>query len=496
MKQKLNFNLCLFAGIVIFAACSWMANNIVMAQNKEEIESIIQRLDDQSKVFVAVSQKVTPSVVHISISKKVKMGSQEQDPFQDFFGDEFFRRFFRDRMPSPKDRDGKEREYRQQGMGSGVIINSQGYILSNNHVVRDADKVVVKLDDKREFEAKVVGGDEKTDIAVLKIEGSGFPYADLGDSDNIAVGQWVLAIGNPFGLSQTVTAGIISAKGRSHVGIADYEDFIQTDAAINPGNSGGPLVNLRGQVIGINTAIVSRSGGYQGIGFAIPVNMAKSVMDQIISKGKVVRGWLGVQIQEITQDLARSFNLKNVEGALVTDVAKGSPAEKGGMKQGDIILSYNGIPIRNSSHLRNMVAATTIGQTVPMEISRDGVAMTLQILIGDLSKANWEGISGLEGEEKSGIAELGMELKELTPELAQKYGYRADSFGLLIVSISQESPLASYGLKTGDLIVSINRIAIRTIADFKKALDRDNNRILLLVYTKNGHRYLAIPKPK
>ena len=465
----------------------------MMAQeNSEEMQAIIDRLDEQSKLFVAVSQKVIPSVVHISTVRKV---SFQQDRFNDFFGDDFFRRFFRDRLPRvPEGKEkeqGKEKQYRQMGMGTGIIIDNKGYILSNNHVIKGADKVIVKLSDKREIEAKVVGADEKTDVAVLKIEGDKFTPATLGDSSKIAVGQWVVAIGNPFGLSETVTAGIISAKGRAHVGIADYEDFIQTDAAINPGNSGGPLVNLRGEVIGINTAIVSRSGGYQGIGFAIPINMARSIMEQLVQKGKVTRGWLGVVIQEITQELAKSFNLGQVKGALIADIMKGSPAEQAGLRQGDVVIAYNGVPVESVNQLRNMVANTGVGERIAVEIYRENNFTTLYVVIGDLSKVDLDSMQ----EDGATVDILGLDLQNLNPELAKKYGYDSDG-GVVIVRVKPESPLAPYMLAEGDLIIQVNRMKVKDLSDLRKALERDKDRILLLIKTKTGHRYLAVPKPK
>ena len=458
------------------------------SQNKEiNLNKVLKGLTDQSKIFVAVAAKTTPAVVNISIVRETEISTV--DPFHDFYGDEFFRRFFQDEFPrryrKPERR--RKRKYRQRGMGSGVIIDKRGYILTNTHVVKNADEVTVKLGDNREFKAKVVGTDEKTDVAVLKINAKDLPVAPLGNSDKVAVGQWVLAIGNPFGLSQTVTSGIISAKGRANVGIADYEDFIQTDAAINPGNSGGPLVNLRGEVIGINTAIISRSGGYQGIGFAIPINMARNVMRQIIDKGTVKRGWLGVRIQELSSDLAKSFGLSQAKGALIAEIVKKSPAEKAGLRQGDIILKYNGIEIKNIAHLRNSVATTEIGKRTPIVIFREGKKMTRYVTIGDLNQSR----NQIEAKGSKNLDKLGIELQYITTDQAKKYGYEKE--GVIISSVKQGSLGEEYGLRKNDLIIKINRHKILSLQDVSKALSESKERLLLLVRSGDAFRYLVIP---
>ncbi len=296
-----------------------------------------------SRAFAAVVKKAAPAVVFIEVEKTVVRKEPHPFPFGpfpfDFFGDDFMRRFF-PQIP---------RKFKQRGAGSGFIVSPEGLIFTNNHVVEGADKVIVKLADGRTFKGKVVGRDPQSDVAVLKIKGHNLPTVPLGDSDKIQVGEWVIAIGNPFGLSHTVTVGVVSAKGRSGLGITDFEDFIQTDAAINPGNSGGPLLNIRGEVIGMNTAIFSRSGGYMGIGFAIPINIVKLVAEQLVEKGKVVRGWLGVVIQDLTPALAQEFGLERTEGALVAEVLKGSPADRAGLRPGDVIVGYEGKPVKNSS---------------------------------------------------------------------------------------------------------------------------------------------------
>lgn len=316
-----------------------------------------------SRTFVAVAKQAKASVVNVSSTLKAGKGPSApffDDPlFRRFFGEEFDRRF---RRP---------RDFRQQGLGSGVIVSAEGHIVTNNHVVEQADEIEVSLADKRKFKAKVVGTDPKSDLAVLKIEASGLPTLRWADSTRLEVGEFVLAVGNPFGLDQTVTMGIVSAVGRANVGIVDYEDFIQTDAAINPGNSGGALVNLNGELAGINTAIFTRTGGYMGIGFAIPSSMARSVMTSLIRHGKVIRGWLGVSIQELTEQLAKQFDVEEAKGVLVSDVMEDSPAAKGKLERGDIITTYNKVAVKDPVHLRSLVAETEPGTAVSLTVIRD-----------------------------------------------------------------------------------------------------------------------------
>jgi serine protease Do len=324
----------------------------------------------------AVAQRVMPAVVNISSVRVYRTPGGApffNDPFfRDFFGDDFSRFF------------GVPREQVQRSLGSGVLVAEDGYIITNNHVISQATQVTVGLADKREFKAKVVGTDPKTDVAILKIDGRGFPTIPLGNSDKTRIGDIVLAIGNPFGIGQTVTMGIISAKGRSQVGIVDYEDFIQTDAAINPGNSGGALVNIEGDLIGINTAIVSRTGGYQGIGFAIPSNIAKAVMTSLVKHGKMLRGWLGASVQEVTPQIAAEFGLQKPEGALIVEVSPNSPAAKAGLRRGDIILNYGDTRIEASGELRTMIADTPINEKVRLTIWRDRQRKEVPVVIKEL----------------------------------------------------------------------------------------------------------------
>src|SRR5512135_680821 len=338
------------------------------------VPNVPKQIIETSRAFSEIAASISPAVVNISTTKVMRRDANPlfDDPFFDFFNP--FREF---RTP---------KKWKEQSLGSGVIVSADGYIITNNHVVEQADEVRVTLLDKRSFKAKVIGADSKTDVAVVRIDAKDLPTVRWGDSDKLQVGEFVLAIGNPFGLSHTVTMGIISAVGRANVGIADYEDFIQTDAAINPGNSGGPLVNVRGELIGINTAIFSRSGGYQGIGFAVPSNMARLVMDQLMKEGKIVRGWLGVTIQDITPELSQKFGLKDSKGALVGDISKGSPAEKSGMMRGDVILEFNGKEVKSVGSLRNMVSQSKVGSQVKLKILRGGKQIELAALIAELPK--------------------------------------------------------------------------------------------------------------
>ncbi len=450
------------------------------AEDKAAIEEAIRL----SRAFAIVAQKAEPAVVFVEVEKTVVRKGPEEFPFPfgnpfDFFGPDFFERFFQHRFP---------RKFKQMGAGSGFIVSKDGYILTNNHVVADADKIIVKLADGREFKAKIVGTDPSSDVAVLKINAKDLPVLPLGDSDKIEVGEWVLAIGNPFGLTQTVTVGVISAKGRSGVGITDYEDFIQTDAAINPGNSGGPLVNLQGEAIGMNTAIFTRSGGYMGIGFAIPINMIKIIMKQLITTGKVTRGWLGVVIQELNEDLAHSFGLERPEGALITEVAENSPAAKAGLKPGDVIIAYNGKRVKNVAELRTMVALTQPGTKVKIVIVRNGRRKELTVTIGNQPSE----FGALMGQDEF-LKRLGLIVEPLTPRLADQFGYGLNE-GVIITGVAPNSPAAMAGLRPGMLIEEVNRKKISNMREFMKALaeSRRTGRVLFLVRDRDFKRYVAI----
>lgn len=438
--------------------------------------------------FVTIAKQAKASIVNISSVKKSK---QRSEPFPSpFFDDPFFRRFFGEeferRMPAP-------REYREQGLGSGVIVTPNGYIVTNNHVVEGADELTVALPDKRTFKAKIIGTDPKTDVAVIKIDASGLPVLSWGDSGQLQVGEMVLAVGNPFGLSQTVTMGIISAVGRANMGIVDYEDFIQTDAAINPGNSGGALINLKGELIGINTAIFTQSGGYMGIGFAIPSNMAKSVMDSLIKHGKVVRGWIGVSIQEVTQELAKEFGVTETKGALVAEVMDDSPASKAKLERGDIITTFNGTPIRDPGQLRALVAGTAPGTNVTVSIVRDKKTKDLTMIVGELPKELAKTGRRDDGSSKGEHALTGISVENVTNQ-PERFGRSKGRSGVVVTDIEPDSPAERAGLRTGDIIREINRKPVKDVRDFERLTNQlsPNSPVLLLLNRGNATIFLSI----
>ncbi|MBU2645980.1 DegQ family serine endoprotease [bacterium] len=428
--------------------------------------------------FANIVKDVSPAVVFIKVEQRVDNqsaltggGAAPNDPFG-LFNDEFMRRFF-----GPQYRQRQVPQQQQQvvvGQGSGFIMSADGYILTNNHVAGKADKISVKLEDGREFDAKLIGTDAHSDVAVIKINAKNLPVLSMGNSDDLKVGEWVLAIGNPFGLSHTVTAGIVSAKGRSSIGIADYEDFIQTDAAINPGNSGGPLVNLDGKVVGINTAIFSRSGGYMGIGFTIPINMVKTIRDQLIADGKVTRGYLGVSIQDITPELAKSFGLKTHQGIVVADVMKNSPADKSGLKRSDVLLELNGKAIQNVAKFRNQIALFAPGKGIQLTIWRQGKQQTLSVTIEKRPETEQVSSKGIERLEKLGLA-----LTPLTPQLSEQLGYQGEN-GVLIAAVQDSSVAALSGLRPGMLIQEINQKPVSSVEEVLQVLPETGNVLLLV----------------
>ncbi|HQG31121.1 MAG TPA: DegQ family serine endoprotease [Deltaproteobacteria bacterium] len=457
-------------------------------------DQALENLKQTGKAFASVAKQVSPAVVFIKIEKSVKA-----NPFMGPtlpFNDEFFRRFFGQPMPGPGDKQPQRPQQEQkrmiQGQGSGFIISADGYILTNNHVVGSADKVYVKLLDGREFTAKTVGTDPATDVAVIKIDAKNLPVLPLGDSDKLDVGEWVLALGNPFGLSHTLTAGIVSAKGRSHVGIADYEDFIQTDAAINPGNSGGPLIDLEGKVIGINTAIYSQSGGSMGIGFAIPVNLAKGVYTQLIEHGSVERGYVGIMIQEITPELAKSFKLKDTNGVLVAQVMPDTPGAKAGLKQGDVIVKLNGEPVDEIGPFRNKIAMMKPGTTVKLGVIRDGAMKTFSVKIEKMPAKN----AAAAAAPQDSIGKAGITVTNLTKELAEKYGYQNEN-GVVVTQVDPDSSAARAGIAPGMLIQEVNRKEIKNTKDFEAAIGKKTDKpILMLVKNQQGSRYIALDPEK
>ena len=432
--------------------------------------------------FSELAKKASPSVVNISTVKVIKGRTHGQMPFggplgpNDPFKD-FFERFFRDQIP---------RDFRQQSLGSGFVIDKDGFILTNNHVVENTEEIKVKLADKREYDAKIIGCDAKTYPALIHIE-SDHPLVPLsmGDSDNLYVGDWVIAIGNPFGLEATVTAGIVSAKYRD-IGAGSYDNFIQTDASINPGNSGGPLLNTAGEVVGINTAILSRSGGSVGIGFAIPINMAKDILPQL-KKGKVVRGWLGVMIQKITPDLKEKLGLKDESGALVADVTAGGPAEEAGIKRGDVIVSFNGEDIKEMHDLPYIVASTPVGKKVTVDIIRKGKKKSLLVKTGELK----------EEDESPVVSEaspnLGLMVKEITHEPARNFGL-SETQGLVVVQVESNSPAGEAGVKPGDIILEVDQIPMEDLTQFNRKIDtyKAGDTILFLLNRSGTTLYLTI----
>ncbi|MCB9850778.1 MAG: DegQ family serine endoprotease [Phycisphaerales bacterium] len=449
----------------------------------------LKEAHDLSAAFQYTAEAVKPSVVNIRSVKHVAgMGHMQRSPngapegLQEFFGDDLLRQFLQRGAP--------QGDFVQQGMGTGVIVGKNGYVLTNNHVVDGADELTVTLSDDRTFTATVVGTDAKSDLAVVKIEADNLMPAELGDSDDIRVGEWVLALGNPFGLTQTVTAGIISAKGRANVGIADYEDFIQTDAAINPGNSGGPLVSLDGKVIGINTAIATHNGGYQGVGFAIPTNMAKVIMNEIINDGKVVRGWMGAAIQNLTADLAKSFNYSATDGVLIGDVSANGPAANAGLQSGDIIVKYDGKSMHDMNQLRNNVAATKPGTDVTLNVVRDGRELTKTIEIGEL-EAQSVIASGHETSE-----DLGFAVQTLTPDLSEHLGLDADEHGVIVTGVEPGSLAERSGIRVKDLIISVGGNQITDLKDFHNAMKQQDlsEGVRIQVKTDGLKRFIFLRK--
>jgi serine protease Do len=440
-----------------------------------------QEMSDKNVTIADIAERSTPSVVNVASRRVVKEQGQ-QDPF--------FRHFF-----GPFG--GQEPQERQQrGLGSGVIYSSDGLVLTNNHVIEGADEITVTTGDGVDYAAEVAGTDEKSDVAVLRLKG---PVKDLvpivvGDSSKLRVGDVVLAIGNPFGLSQTVTMGIVSAKGRSETGIdVDYADFIQTDAAINPGNSGGALVNMQGELVGINTAIFSRTGGYQGIGFAIPSSMAREIAQSLIEHGKVVRGWLGIGIQDVEPDLATAMGLPNADGVLVNNVESGSPAEKAGLQRDDVVLTVAGKKTNSSTQLRNLIAATGANKKVEIGILRGGKPQTLVVLLGELKTDSPGKTPAVEPHEQTLD---GLTLEGLNPKLRQRLSLPASiKQGIVITGVAPGSSAAESGVQPGDLIVEVNRKPVGTVSDFMAAYKQSSPKgALLLLYRDGRTRYVVLSR--
>ena len=440
--------------------------------------------------LVGLVKKLKPVVVNISTTQNHTKGvhgggKMSPDAFKNSPFDEFFRRFM-EQIP--------QESQKSRSLGSGVIIDPDGYILTNHHVVSDADEIQVRLSDEREFSARVVGSDAKTDLALIRIDKAGvLPVAALGNSDTAEVGSWVVAIGNPFGLDATVTAGIISARGRV-IGNGPYDNFLQTDAAINPGNSGGPLFNLDGEVVGINTAIFSRSGGSMGIGFAIPVNMAKTVMVQLKDNGRVTRGWLGVRIQTVTQELADALGLKKRQGALVASVEPDSPAAAAGVQAGDVIIEFDGQEVDRMKSLPAIVAETPVKKRVKMVVVRDGRPKTLDVTVAELADKPEEQAAA----EKDNTSALGMSLHPLTEQLRERLELDDKAHGVVVAKVDPDGIAAEAGIRTGDLIAEINRKPIRDVAAFRKATDglKPGKTLLILLIRGGDPVYMALGIPK
>jgi len=500
------------AGIALFVAVGLFST---IAANKPSPEkpaapgaisvSAVAPAEQLGMAYAAVAKHIKPAVVSVYSEKMVKVMPQEF-PFSFPFDDDFFEQFFGRQLPGMRNRQKEppkeyQKEYRvpRSGMGSGMILDKQGHILTNYHVVSEVDKIRVQLADKRSFEAQIVGTDQKTDVAIIKITGAvpgDLPTVELGDSEAMEDGYLVIAVGAPFGLTQTVTSGIISAKGRSDVGIAAFEDFLQTDAPINPGNSGGPLVNMRGEVIGMNSAIATGGGRFggegqsAGVGFAIPSNMIKSMLPTLIKGGQITRGMLGIIIQDITKELAEQFNLSDTKGALVSQVNKDSPAEKAGLKAGDVIVRLDDKVVSDTRQLRNLVAATAPGSHVKIDVIRNGKEKTFSAMIGKMT-AETVAIAESTGKAKDQLAKLGLEVQALTPELAKQYGLQGEH-GVLVSAVEPGSPASMANLQAGDLIVEANRKPVTSIGALQDALGKSPEQVLLLVKRGGSSLFVVI----
>ncbi len=451
------------------------------SSSSPEIQKI---MNDISDAFEAASNKVSAFVVPIFAEQVVKSQPMPDDAFRDFFGDDFFKRFF-GAPAQPQSRT-------VRSLGSGVIVSPDGHILTNNHVVSGAQKLTVVLSDKKNYTAKVLGTDPLTDLALVKIEASGLPSATLGDSDAVQVGQWVIAVGNPFALLRTVTHGIISAKGRSAVGLATYEDFFQTDAPINPGNSGGALADLNGNVIGINTAISSPSGGNVGLGFAIPINMAKGVMKELMARGKVVRGYVGVLSQDIDEDLAKGLGLKDTSGALISEITPDSPAGRSALKVGDVVIEFNGEKIATSAQLRDAAAKAAPGTKVDLVVIRDGKRMTVPLVLGERPEPMAAKAPQKAAPERQSSEKLGLSLQTLTPDIARQLGYGNDK-GVVVTDVVAGSVADDAQLQRGDLIKEINRVPVRNVEEFEAAVKPLKKGDTAALLVRRGQDTVFIP---
>ncbi len=477
----------LMSGVVVWGGYSLSASQASSAPTSTPTAAVITT---PASGFTDVARQVTPAVVNITtvMTERVSDGSPLPDELRDRM-EEFFGKPFdpRRRGPQPP---GEHRGPRR-GQGSGVIISADGYVLTNNHVIDKAYEVRVTLPDKREFKGKIIGADPKSDLAVVKINASSLPAIPWGDASQLQVGEYVLAVGNPFGLNSTVTLGIVSAVGRGHMGITQYEDFIQTDAAINPGNSGGALVNTRGELVGINTAIFSQTGGYQGVGFAVSTTMAKPIYESLVKTGKVVRGYLGIGLQDLNQDLATSFSMKDSKGALVSDVKEDSPADQAGLKQGDVIIEYQGILIEDGVALQRMVTRTPVGSKVPVKVMRDGRARDLTVRVGEQPELEKVAKKVESGEHDYALA--GLSVEDLNQNTARELGIKGKAQGVVVTSVDPDSGAERAGLVPGDIIQEVNRRPVKSVKEFEKVSSdlKKGDSILMLVNRRGGSLFLS-----
>ena len=480
-----------WCGVLVLATAAGLGTGTILGAEAPKIQTDdtpLKREVKEATSFAGVVKKTSPSVVHIFTTKRIKVQRPDLMPF---LNDPSFRRFFGEEFNEQYRRQPQTRQ--ERSLGSGVIVTEDGYILTNNHVVDGADEIKVAMGEGRQqYTAKVVGKDPKADIAVLKIEATGLPAIVIGNSDLVEVGDLVVAIGNPFGLGRTVTVGVVGALGRG-IGIEEYEDFIQTDAAINPGNSGGALVDAQGRLVGVNTAILSRTGGNLGIGFAIPSNMAHAIMDSLVTEGKVSRGYLGVSIQDLDPALARQFKLTESGGALVGDIVKGGAAEEAGLKSGDVILQLDGKPVRDSRTLRLTVAAKPPGSRVELKVLRNGEEKTFTAKLKQLPDNLAPGRPSQEGDEV--LKEVAVD--DLNPQIRRQYQIPDDVEGAVVASVDPDSPAAEAGLRVGDVILEVNRKPIRNAEDAVEATRNVKDKtVLLRVWSQGGIRFLVVDESK